>query len=262
MKSLMKVWMNGQGLHDIDPHIVVMDVQESEPKLTVSTTANVKSDGMHITNTARESLQVQVTIEAHEYSMERRARLLQKVQAWARDGSLTVGYRPGQRLECICTSLPALGSAWKWTSSIQMVFTAYVIPYWISDDMQWAHIDTPTRNGETAMRPVGTAKETPLSFWVRNEGSSAMETLVVQCPVSGTRFELNDLGLGPGETIDVGYDQLGYLYMRKNDGTSVMNKRTAASSDDLLLYQQEGNPIGTATDQPATFSFSARGRWL
>lgn len=261
MRSRFSVWMNGQGLQDVDGSIYILDVEESEPSVNISTAENAKSDGMHILNTARESLQIAITAEVHEYSIERRAKVIERMQAWAQDGALRVNYRPGQRLECVCTSLPSVGSALRWTSPVSMAFTAFVVPYWLSEDLQWAQITTPTTYAETALRPTGTAKETPLWFTARNESGETLNTMTIACPDTNTKFLLGNLGIPPGGTVEAGYTNLGYLYIKGN-GASVMNRRTADSTDDVLLKQQYGNTIVAAADAPATFSFSARGRWL
>lgn len=260
--SRFRVWMNGKGLQDIDKSIYILDVQEDQPQVTIDTASNAKSDGMHILNQARESLPVTITFEVHEYSLERRARVIEAIQAWAQDGVLRVNYRPGQRLECVCTSLPSVGSTLQWTAPVTVTFTAFVIPYWEAENVQRAGINTPTTSASCGIRPVGTAKQTPLWFTVRNAGSGTVNSINIVCATTNTQFQLRTLNLAPGADVKAGYDSLGYLYIKKSDGTSVLDKRTAASSDDILLNLQTGNTLNVQADNPATFEFSARGRWL
>ena len=262
MKNRFRVWINGKGLQDIDKSIYILDVQESEPQVTIKTASNAKSDGMHILNTARESLAVTISMEVHEYSLERRARVIEAIQSWAQDGVLRVNYRPGQRLECVCTVLPSVGSALRWTDPVTVSFTAYVIPYWQAEDMQYARITTATTSSSVGLRPIGTAKQTPMWFTVRNASGETLNAVNIICDTTNTLFQLRELGLVSGGYVEGGYDSLGYLYIRKDDGTSVLNKRTAASSDDILVNLQEGNTIRAQADVVATFDFSARGRFL
>ena len=65
----------------------------------------------------------------------------------------------------------------------------------------------------------------------------------------------------PGDAAEIGYDDLGYLYIRDGD-TSLMGHRTDASDDDLILTQRAINTITVTTNSNATVVFMARGSSL
>ena len=64
-----------------------------------------------------------------------------------------------------------------------------------------------------------------------------------------------------GRALSASYDEHGFLTL-KVDGTSVMDKRTADSADDLVIMQRESNEITIVTDQAARARLLAWEQWL
>lgn len=61
--------------------------------------------------------------------------------------------------------------------------------------------------------------------------------------------------------LTASYDDHGFLAL-KVDETSVMDKRTADSADDLVIRQRESNEVTIVTDQAARARLLAWEQWL
>lgn len=261
MQSVVRVWIDGQGLHDIDPKIVVLDVAESTPALSISTGANGKYDGGYIIANNREQKDVTIQFAILERKFERRAELLDKVNAWAEGDLLRVSYRPGQALECVCTAFPAVNSAWQYAETLQITFTAYGIPYWQQRDRTAVRGDAST-DQSLGIRVPGTVKQCRATIEATNTSGAALTSLKATCAETNTEIELTGLNIGSGKTLTIGYDVHGYMYIKDSDGTSWYGKRTAKSSDDVLLNTKQGNNVRIQANTPVTSIVSAKGLFL
>ena len=131
MTTRYRVWLDGQGLQDLDPCIIVSDIQELSPDMDVQTVSRVHGDGMRVIKRKRRTLTVAVRFYIDEYDTVRRKAIMQKVVGWAcRGGRLSINDRPDQYLQVETDPLPALTSAQQWLGEQIMTFTAYGAPYW------------------------------------------------------------------------------------------------------------------------------------
>ena len=73
MITRYRVWLDGQGLSEMDPSIIVTDVTESEPEMHLSAVARAQGDGMLVTRRSRRSLSVTVRFLIREYNPLRRS---------------------------------------------------------------------------------------------------------------------------------------------------------------------------------------------
>lgn len=253
-------WMDGQGLQDVDPALLILDIAESAPDTEVRTAASPLS-GTRVTGLARRSLTVTVTFAVRETSPVRRAAVLERVAAWAQGTRLTVGHRPGQQLRCLCTALPA-ASALRWTAPLTVAFTAFASPYWESDHAACAWITPAALTGSAVLTPVGTAPAVPAEALVINQSGETVNTLRLSC--GDTSFDFRDLALSSGERLLIDHDDHGRLRMMIHGETSrsVMDKRTPDSADELLAACRRGNAVTVQSDAPVTVKFTARGRFL
>lgn len=251
MTSRFAVWMDGQGLHDIDPAILVLDVTESAPETEVRTAAPVR----------RLSLTVTVTFLLRERSPVRRAAVMEQIAAWAGGSRLTVGYRPEQQLRCQCTALPAAGSALKWHAPLTVAFTAFACPYWESRQAAAAWIAPETADGAAMLLPAGYA-DAPAEALVINQSGQTVNTLRLGC--GDTFLAFTNLGLASGERLLVTHDDHDRLQLTilGESNRSVMDKRTAQSHDELLALPRRSNRVAVTADAPVTVKFTARGRFL
>ncbi len=244
--------LNGQGLQDIDPTIIVTDIQESVPLSAFSTAANVRRDGTRLLRTRRQSLSVRITFEIHEYDPARRKAVAVRVCDWAREGFLTVGDRPGQRLYAVCDSLPVIPSALRWTDRLTVEFTAFALPYW--QDVSPARAAFQGTAGKTVLIPGGTA---PCFLEAEIEAEGPVNGLTVA--VNGSMFRFTGLALQRGEKLEIGYEDKTQRQFMRIGGRSVLMCRAADSADDLTLLPRTRNEIAVTADGPVNARFFGRG---
>lgn len=245
--------LNGQGLQDVDPAICVTDIQESAPPLRATTAAGL-GDGQRLLRLSRGSLSVTVTFEVHAYDPARRKAIAQKACAWAREGWLTVSDRPGQRLRVICDRLPTVGSALRWTDPLTIGFTAYELPYW--QELHPAQTIWTGRSGSATLSPAGSV---PCCLEAEVTALGAVSRLTLA--VNGRSMALTNLGLSAGQTLRLGYDEAHHRQFLRIGDASALDKRTAASADDLLLEPRQPNAVSLAADGEVKAILRGYGIW-
>ena len=259
-KRRYDIWLNGQSLSSISDAIQIEDVQEVPATVKVNTASNAKYDGLRFIDRERQSLSVNIPFVVWERNEMLRAAIMDDILAWVSDGDLEVNYRHNQRLRVRFTSMPSVSSSMRWTETIVLTFTAYGHPFWESLSPLVIDADIAANTPFTAsISPNGTAGTSFLSFRVTNLSDGLLSSLSVTA--GKTKFSFANLWLSPGKTLIVDYTTDGLLEMLV-DGVSVMDKRTSASDDDLILYQRKANAIAVQADQPAAIKLMARGRYL
>lgn len=259
MKTLLGCRMNGVELDAVDECVMIRDIRESTPTCDVTTGSNAKYAGRRVLRRARESVTVEIAVEIHERNPVLRAAVLDKLSAWCQDGVLTVSYRPGQRLRCICVQRPGLETAMRWAREVTMRFTAYAMPWWEDKEPVEAALD----GGTGVLQPGGTAEETLVEAEVTNVSAEVVNEVELSCGNTAMRFDA--LGLGPGEKLLAIYDGDGLLRLRITGGSgerSALDKRTADSSDDLVARAQQENVVAVTADAAVKAVFRARGRYV
>lgn len=260
MTSRFTCCLDGQSLTALDPAIVITDVTEYAPEVEIHAARTPR--GLRYVDAQRQSLTVCVTFVVRERNVLRRAAILQKVAAWAEGTLLTLGHRPGQRLPCVCTALPEPGSALKWTSPLQVAFTAYDCPWWEAAQASAAWITPATTQGSAVLQPVGTARHAPVEALIYNQSAETVQEVALAC--GDTRMAFTGLNMLPGERLHVAHDTHGRLTLTILGETSrsVMPLRTADSHDELLARCSASNVVSVSADQPVTAKFAARGRFV
>lgn len=245
-----RVWLDGQGLGEVDPAIIVTDIIEAEPEMYFATAARAKGDGLTVTRRSRRSLSVTVRFLIREYDPLRRSAVLEKVHRWAMGKTLTLSHRPGQELTVVVDVLPALSSALKWTGELALTFTAYAQPYWHSA------IPAVLAANSGSLYVEGTAPAAPTDVSITLTGAAS--TLTVR--VADAAITLAGLSLPAGSVIAFTHDEQGLLHIACGD-TPLLPFRTAASSDDLLAVPGKFNALSCTGDQPVKATFSIKGVW-
>lgn len=239
-----RVWLDGIPLHELDPAILVTDVQEQPPSMNVLTHPLVHGDGLRVTKRTRQSLSVAVRFLVREYDTLRRKAVMQKIVAWANAGRyLTLSDRPGQRLRVEVDALPTITSALKWTQEMSLVFTAYAVPFWESE-----FPTTLTTAASAELMVPGNASHVPVEASIHPTGDT------VTISVDATAITLTGLS---GD-VAITHDDRGLLRI-SSGGQSLLASRTPASSDDLLAVPGR---VNTFSITGGTATFSVRGRWL
>lgn len=252
--------LNGIELESLDGGIKLLDIAESSPQLTTQTADNTKYDGLRLIESKKTQRTIRADFTIRHRGKARRREALDEVLAWlGSGGTLEIDNRDGLQLEVAVTELPSLGSVRDYMRACSITFTAYD-PYWVNALHTKAALTLAANaQGKTTLSPYGTAEMTFLEFDIKNTGASTMNTATVTA--NGRSFSFAALGLAAGKTLNVFYSAQGYLNMT-DGGASVVGKRTAASADDLILYQRKANEIKVTTSTASNVTLKCKGRWL
>lgn len=244
--------LNGLALEAISPLIYVLDIVESPPSMHAETAEHPLHAGSRMLRLDRVSLSVRVSFAIRAYDVAQRKAICSQVAAWAaRGGYLTVNDRPGQRLAVRCTTLPVIASALRWTDALSMTFTAYEVPFWEAENPVSVHVSAAAASSTVLTVPGGYGQA-----WLDAElVCSGTATVTLTTPLSSMTLS------SVSGTVSIRHDA-GVLSIRSSGGASLLTRRTASSSDDLLVRAGEDNRIQLSATQAVSASFSARGCFL
>ena len=263
MITRYSVWIDNKGLQDIDPSICITDIMEMEPKQQPLTAAQAWGNGLRLLKMQRQSLSVVVRFAIRERDTVRRRDICTRIRAWAQEGYLTTSDRPGQRLYVVCEKIPTVDSALKWANEMEVTFTAYDVPWWenITPTKCTVTAETPYGDGQyrdtVSMRMIGDV-ESPLEAVITAAGKTDYLRVYLG---DDQFFTFKDLGMKSGDTLTISHDSRGILSLKLND-TSVMNKRTAKSYDELMIPPNKSISIALIADAICTATFTVRGRYV
>lgn len=255
MISRFDAAINGTWISEVDDSIIVTDVKEEKPRTRANTAEKAVGAGSRFIRNERESASVGVSFVIWEQDVQRRKEILQRVQEWAGASDvshLEINDRAGQRLCVRCTEMPSMASSLNWQEQMHAVFTAYELPFWQDSEPSRAVI---TANGSLFVPGMG---ESLCDVEVTNNGSGAITTLTLVC--GNTKLVFAGISLAAGKTLALSHDDLGLLSARIGN-TSVLNKRTAESDDDLIAMCGQYNTI-TVSGGTVSAVFKARGVYL
>ena len=256
MRTRYLVGLDGVELSAIAPEIIVTDITHNAPVREVRASDIAGRNGKLYTRTVTSSAGVAVSFEIHTPDVRRRAAIMEDVQRWAMPGGvLTTSDRPDRVLRVVCESLPTIGSAQKWTGTCSIGFVAYAVPFW---EDEAPRLVTISGHGSKNLFVPGFAAPASVEAKVTNTGSGAISTVTLTAGDTSMTFE--GLALGAGQTMTIAHDARGLLTARVS-GTSVLDKRTAASSDELELEPGKNATLSVATNGTASTTFEVRGRY-
>lgn len=261
MRSRYKAVLNGVSLTEISPKIAIRDISYSpaEIRRTTSSLAN-RSGAMVAGEDQYNGARCEITVEIHEYSTIKRQELCQAIIAWAVNGGvLEINDRPDQMLVCRCDDLPSISSVQEWTEYITMSFSGYESPCW--QDIHPAVLALSGTSGSGYLAVPGVGIKTFAEVEIVPQSTITSITITVE----DTSITLAGLVMASGEKIRIWYDR-GIQKIRiihaDNSETSILNKRTATSSDDLVVTSGKRNAVAFSASAVANVKISARGVWL
>lgn len=251
MMTRYSAWLDGVALHEIDPAVYIMDIEESVPGVNVLTAPHGMGDGQIVVSRRRQSLAVNIRVMVHEYDTARRKEIFTRIAEWAAKGKyLTISDRPGQRLRVMCNALPVAASALKWTNTLSVAFVAYEKPYW--EDEYPTKLVLSGNSGSGFIHIGGTAENSPLDVAVKPL-SGTLNSLTITA--GNTKFTINGMNAAAGNETVIGYDDTGVLIIPTG-------MRTADSSDDLLAKCSAETAVSFTASTPVQLTISARGRYV
>lgn len=257
-RVLYPVRLNGIDLCVLDDRIRVTDVKEQAPKIKVTTKQTMSQNGMRVMRRELTSRSFIISFVLWERDKAQRVELLQKVVDWADSGGvLTVGSRDGYQIDVLCDKLPEY-SGKEWTKEMTLTLTAYH-PYWRGIDPATALLNTAAGIASTTgIIPRGTAQTAFLEFTIINKADAAMTSANIS--VNGRAFALSGFTLAKNKALEAVYND--HILSISADGTSILNKRSADSADDLVLNQRQNNEVSVTTNRAAMVTLRVWEQWV
>lgn len=255
MKLSRRVALGGQQLDQVDDAVVIRSINTGATRETVQAVSMMGGSGQRVTGRHWDTIDVSVNYAINIPKKQQTARraVFDAVNAWAMaKGWLTVNYMTGKRLWVDSVTLPGSADLWDWAEEFTITFRAYAVPF-------WQDVDPVTSTGESITVPGMT--ETVCDAELANESGETIDSLTLQ--IGSSSFSFTGLGLTDGETLKIGHENDGTLFIRiyasESSYRSVFDKRTGGSSDDL--YVTPGSKLITVSAEGVTWSVSCRGRY-
>lgn len=250
MRTRYTAYMNGKGLQDIDPTIIITDIREKAPSMRNITSEKGWGHGSRYVAGFRESLAVGIRFMIREYDVNKRRDICSRIRAWAQEGYLTDSEHQGQRLYVVCTSFPNVDSAMKWTTELDLTLTAYDVPFWENETPSKA--STSGTSGSLALAMTGST-DAPLDLLITSANTMTDFTITV----NGGSMTFTGLST---TKLEITHDSRGILSVKAGEA-SALGKRTSASSDDLTVHYGT-NTLTYSCNTTCTVIATARGRYL
>lgn len=255
MKELRRLWcaLDGMELAGLDPRLYVQDIEE-RVKMDWRTAERPYGGRFWSAAPWRDTLEIAVTFMVKERDCGKRQQVLQRVNAWARAGWLTVSTRPDLRIFVICTQ-PAAGGSFAWSAEEQLVFAACGSARWQERYPVQAVLQG--SDASAGIRPLGN-RDCCLEAEVKNTSEGRIQR--IRLTVNGRMMAFEGLGLDRKKKLRIYYDPQHVLHAEADD-VSCLHCRTADSADDLLLSPGTENTVRLTADGPCEAVLYARGEY-
>ena len=217
MISRYEAYLNNIALSSVDPKILILDIQYSTPSIKNEGYTLAKRNGTYIYDRYTDKTSVSI------------------------------------RLRCICDAFPTIASARNWTDALQIVFTAYALPYWEEEFEKTLTLTGTSANG--TLYVPGNVDGALITASIK--ANAALSS--VNLTANGKTLSLTGLSVSSGQTINITYDNA-LIQSIKVGSTSLLNKRTGA--DDLLAKCGENNVLSVSASASVNATFKVRGLWL
>lgn len=251
-----EAWMNGAALGSVSPDLYITEISARPASRTTGTSEIYGRNGELEGSTKWRGATVTISFILKKSTETARQKIVSDVAAWADRGVLEISDRPGQQLHVICTTPPYVPGMCSWTDPISLTLQTMENPFWkektpavlaLSGTSASGNLYVPGNVGDALVDVT----VTPAS------GTMANCTLTV----AGNTFTLNGVNATTSDPLKVSYDDYGFLSIKRGT-TSVMDKRTGASADDLKAPCGKTSEISFTASASATAVFSARGLTL
>ena len=249
--------LNGVQLDELYGRIVIRGIELGATEESVDTVSMLGGAGQRILRTHAETMTVTVkwAMDVPKDDLITRRRIYEDVCKWARQkGWLMVNYMPERRLYVDTVKFSG-AELFNWTDEYEITFTAYSVPFWqdiVPESISKASVSSASFN----MMIPGQYKTVADAEFTNTSGSSIATFSIT---VDGNTIALTGLTLANNKKLSIYHEDNGILRI-KADGTSVYDKRSAASADDL--YAEPGTAAVSMTAGGAgTLKVSVRGRY-
>lgn len=253
MKKL-EAWLNQVPLSGIG-RILIQDIRDSVPETEITYGDSPDRMGQRLLARRRISRRVEIVFAVRELnSLPARSAIVDRVNAWARDGILEVGHRPGQQLRVLCAARAAIQKPRDYTEEFTIAFDAAAWPYW--EDIGAEKLTMSGQSGAGTLANRGTM-DSYISGTVTPTGGT-LNTLTITA--GDTSFALAGLNVASGAALTIAYDERGLLLIRAgNEG--LLSCRSEESSDDLVARPGR-NAVSFTANTACDVTLEVRGSWL
>lgn len=256
MISRYEVTLDGVELSSVHDDLMILDIQHTPAQRQATTARKAKGNGVYISNLYQAQTTVTILFELHIYDIKERQRICQQIARMAMNCKiLETNDRPGQCLHVTCDQPPAINSALQWTAPIAMTFSGYAIPFWQEIEPVTLTLEGDNETGELDV--PGNAGETFVDVYITSISGISEVTI----SAGETTITLTGLSVSQGGVISITHDDNGILSIKVGN-MSLLWRRTAASSDDLLVISGEVNNVAISANNAVSCEFRARGIWL
>lgn len=260
--------IGGRSLRAVDSSILIPQITEDPPEYR---TTYAEMPGLRLYRDVPQSANGQRTltnqivrrrVTAHIqlrelYDLEKRARTLDKINAWARDGWLTVSYRPNQRMPVRCVGRPTMGNARDTVAEYTITFEAADIPYW--EDM------TPTVipiSGSSASQEITVPGSAPCVLQAEFTNSSALTWLNINVNGGSQIMSFEDMSVPAGSDIQIYMDVFNtWVLLAVYNGENSLFRYATANCVDQILLQPGDARIAFNANTSCSGRLYVRGLW-
>ena len=258
LPSRTRVYLNGEGLADIDPAIHVHDISYASPSILTSVLERARNHGGFVTRRYIDGSKVTIQFDVREYDPVRRQEIMRRICAWAmKGGVLKTDDRPEQQLRVICTQATTVESALRWTARQSIEFSAFERPFW--EDVAERSCTLTGTSGTGTLYGPGNAADPFVE--VRVQAQASISSLTVYA--GATKIALTNISLSSGQILEIAYDNRQTLRIRNiSSNVSYLSRRSDDSDDDLTISVGRTETVSFSSNGAATVTFKTRGLYL
>jgi len=254
MISRYETVLNGQPLSSISADILILDINYSPPTFQNEVYTVAKRNGGRVYRRYVDRIQVTVSFAIRAYNIAERQQICNAIQQWARKGGiLQINDREGQRLRCVCETLPVVSSALKWTDPLFVTFSAYSLPFW--EEVVPSVLSLSGTSGSGSLWVPGCID----GALVEVDATANASVTSLDLTVNSRTLTLSDISISSGQVIKIAYDDE-MIQSIKVGSTSLLAKRTGV--DDLLVDCGQSNSFSFSSDASVNVDFKVRGLWV
>lgn len=257
MITRYRVSMDNIDLHHVDERIVILDIEYPESQDSYAIETPGKRNGGQIARHYVGKTGVRVSFMLRVYNTEERQNVWQKIKSWAKSGHvLRCNDRSRQCLRHVMVDKFGVFTAKNWLETLTIEFADYVFPFWEDDFETTLSLEAGTDKSGTITLD-GNADETFLNATI----TAAASVSWIKVIAGDTMIHLTGLSLSSSDAVVIDYDDDMNLRIMKGT-TSLLDKRTAASSDDLIAKIGEATAITVQASGNVSSVIKGRGCWL
>lgn len=245
--------------------LIVEDVSEN-PVYNTQGLDKSAADGTFMQSNSRERLEIKLRVYAKTRSSFERTQAYARLCEWcgsaaAEEKKLTVAYRRGQFLSCVCTKMPELTSSTAIDARFEITLTAYEMPYWRTEERQYIQkLDCTANANKSATVDIGGAKGmTDFADVVATVKSGTLTRITIGAAKSSITY--TGLSIPSGQSFIITHDRHGTFSAKDSRGNMLGAFRTPASSDDLLVRCGEKETFTVNASARIELTVSGCGRW-